>query len=393
MRGAGRVAILLGSLGVLLARPAPGAPSSYSVAPAGSKVLYLLLQDLGYQVGRVFDLDEVDASVRVLVMVGPESGREGKRVLEWVQRGHQLVLAPPIISEEGHCPEFRFGELTIKRTRPGESSSELAHPDLKLKQSICLLATPETGQALAGAREHALAFDHAAKEGRMLVLAHEDILLNANLDHDDIAVLLRRWLATHVPAGAKVVFVEGRQGGELLEIARRARLLPFLLHGLLFLLLLYWALAPRFGDPSSTVISTRRAFAQHARALGRLYRHRGASGYLLRQQYERFLDRVLGRTDRRGFGGQRTASSRTETAHSGRERAAIAARISTRSGRDADSVESLLAQLEYQSAGPDVADPKDVQRHFRLGQALAALQHGQPAKAGIGTRKKRPKNR
>jgi hypothetical protein len=325
-------------------------------------------------------------------MLGPESGRDGKRVLEWVRRGHQLVLAPPLLGEDGYCPDFRFGELTVKRVTGGAGATQ-AHADLKLKSSLCVLVTPATGQPLAGSRERSLAFEHGAERGRVLLLAHEDVLLNASLDRDDIAVLLRRWLAQNVPAGARVVFVEGRQGGQLLEIARRAKLLPFLLHGLVFLLLLYWALAPRFGDPSPTVASTRRAFAQHARALGRLYRHRSASGYLLRQQYERFLERLLGRSDRRARFGAERPGARGETASSGRERASLAARIATRTGRDADSVESLLAQLEYTSAGPDVADPKDVQRHVRLGQALAALQHGQPVKTKRADRKKRLKKR
>ena len=209
------------------------------------------------------------------------------------------------------------------------------------------------------------------------MLAHEDLLANENLDRDDLSVLVRRWLATHVPAGARVTFLEEKQGGQLLELLRRSNLTLFAAHALLWLLLLYWALAPRFGDPFAPTSSTRRAFAQHARALGALYRHRGASAYVLRQQFERFLSRLAGRSERRPL---QASLHRAEPRGAGRG-AALAGMVATRTGRDRDSVESLLAQLEraMQEGG---RDPKQIQRHFRLSQSLAALSRVSAARSG-----------
>jgi hypothetical protein len=382
------------SLAVALAAVAlaPGraraTPSSYSVAPAGTKVLYLFVEDLGYKVTRVFDLDEVDAGAHALVMLAPASGREGRRVTEWVSRGHKLVLAPPLLSEDGFCQDFKFGKLEIKRAR-AFSMTATSHRDLNLRASACSLAVPPTGRAVAGRPDRALAFDHAAGSGLMLILAHEDVLVNMSLDRDDIAVLLRRWLLENVPRGSRVVFVEGKQGGQLLEIVRRANLMPFLAHGLAFLLLLYWMLAPRFGDPSPTVASLRRAFAQHAHALGRLYRHRRASAYALKRQYDRFLERVLGRGERRGKGfSVGGARERGEALRLGRERASLAARIATRSGRDPDGVESILAQVEYGVASAETPDPREVQHHFRLSQSPAALERTSAARASKRKKKR-----
>jgi hypothetical protein len=367
----------------LLAGVAQASPSSYSEQGGGAKVLYLFLQDLGYQTARVFSVDEVDPKTEVLVVLGGAEGREGRRVLDWLRTGRTLVLAPPLVTDEGICATFTFGTLTLpRRGHVVFDKSGKKHPELNLRESACTMTAPATATMLAGERERALVFEHVADRGRMLVLAHEDMLVNNNLDGDDIAVLLRRWLSAHVTPGARVTFLEGRQGGELLEMVKRANLTALLLHGLVFLLLLYWCVVPRFGDPRPVDLTTRRAFAQHARGLGHLYQHRGASAYLLKQQYERFLARILGHT----AGAQAAGVSLREARQN---RGKLAKLISTRTGRDADSVESTLAQVEYIVGATDVVDPKDVQRHFRLSQSLAALQHGGAAKRPGGKKRGR----
>lgn len=390
----GALLLLLG-LDLLGPPPARASRSSFSPAGHGSKVFYLLLEDLGYKVNRAFDLREVDPSTQLLVAIGPpESPQQGARLLAWVSAGKLLLLAPPLEGEGTYCQSYKLGSMRITRrlSLTGSSGGQASGPaGLKLRPSACVLRAPPSATVVAGRPDRALAFEHSADRGRILVLAHEDLLVNENLDRDDLVVLVRRWLNAQLPGASRVTFLEQKQGGQLLDLLKRSNLTLFAVHGLLWLLLLYWALAPRFGDPFPPPASTRRAFAEHARALGALYRHRGASGHMLRQQFERFLARLTGRGERRVLGGMRPPEIRP-----GRQ--ALANMVATRTGRDADSVEALLAQLDramQESAG---RDPRQIQRHFRLSQSLAALQRvsaarSQSASGGSRARTGRPRIR
>jgi len=392
--------LLVTALGVPAGAPL-AAPSSYSAQQQGTKVLYLLLEDLGYETSRIFDAKEIDPGVHLVVSIGQADPVEHRRLVDWTRGGKTLLVAPPIVREDGFCTPIALGDLTVKRKHvvvseslDGDASKTFVksgtHPDLKMRPSACNVELPDKATLLAGAKEAALAFDLPLGKGHLLFLAHEDMLVNLNLGEDDISVLVRRWLSDHVPAKGRVAFFEGRQGGQLLEMLRRAHLLPLFFHALFLLLLLYWCLAPRFGDSMAVLTSNRREFAQHARALGHLYQHRGASAHPLRRQFERFLSRMVGRGERRtrlaGAVKGQPAGAAEKTS-----RAAMAALISTRTGQEAASIESVLAQVEYTISSPELVDPKDAQRHFRLSQSLAALQHG--GALSPGARRGRTKSR
>lgn len=368
-------ALLLGATTAASARP-----STYSRRGGGAKALYMLLEDLGYRPARVFSVKELDGKEQVLALLGGATDDEEQELLKRARAGRPTVLALPLFDEKGYCADTTFGSVSIKRGLTSEGKAKKTrHGDLELRASACLMKVPDGGKLLAGTADAAMAMEVPAGQGKLLVLAHEDLLVNLNLNRDDLVVLVRRWLSDNAPARGRVVFLEERAGGSgggmgVVSMLNKAGLSVFLLHALVFLLLLYWSKSPRFGDPTPVFAETRREFSQHARALGHLYQHRRASAHALRQQYDRFLDWLLGRPDLAivAMGGAASGARRRQLRGN---RGAIAALISTRTGRDPASVESLLAQIEYTigSAGP--GDAREVQRHYRLSQALAALQH------------------
>jgi hypothetical protein len=378
------------------AQQARAAASTFSGYRGGAKAVYLLLDDLGYRTSRIFDFQEVDKEIDVLMQIGPDASAPVNDALAWVRKGHQLVLALPLAELSGVCADVRYGSLTLRRHKPKDLTKTTKHPDLKIRKSECALKVPQGGKALVGTDGAALAVHLPLGKGEVLLLAHEDLLINANLNKDDLAVVLRRWLSDNAPARGKVAFFEQRgEGagvGTIVSMMRRAGLGPFLLHGIVWLLLLYWALTPRFGDPRPVERSTRREFSQHARALGHLYQRRRSSAQALKHQYVRFLNKVLGRAE---GGGVNTGAGARKRRGLRDNRAALSALIATRTGRDPDGVESLLAQVEYTVTSAEQADTKDVQRHFRLGQSLAALQHSSAArtKRRSGAKRGRTTNR
>ena len=302
------------------ARQARAASSSFSGYRGGAKAVYLLLDDLGYRTSRIFHFKEVDKDVDVLVQIGPEiASVPVDDVLAWVRKGHQLVLALPLAELMGVCTDVRYGSLTLKRHKPKDLTKTTKHPDLKLRESACALKVPQGGKALAGTAGAALAAHLPLGRGEVLLLAHEDLLINANLNKDDMAVVLRRWLSDNAPARGKVAFFEQRgEGagvGTIVSMMRRAGLGPFLLHGLVWLLLLYWALAPRFGDPARCERSTRREFSQHARALGHLYQRRKCLGAGAQAPVRALPDKVLGGAE--GGGVSAGAAARASAAGCG----------------------------------------------------------------------------
>jgi hypothetical protein len=390
---------------VLHASPAAAGPSSYSRMSWGAKAFYLLLEDLGYRTSRIENPDEPGQS-DMLVVLGAIPEAQEESILRWVRAGHLALFALPLYDEEGLCEKVKLGSMVIKRKSRLVFSSKTAekpppsgaiHADLRVRASSCAMKVPEGGRALALQDDDAVAMELTVGQGKLLVLAHDDLLVNANLNRDDMVVLVRRWMFNNAPARGRVAFLEKRGGGGtgLIRMLSNAGLGAFLLHALIWLLLLYWSKGPRFGDPTPVFAETRREFSQHARALGHLYQHRRASSHALRQQYERFLDRLLGRPDigqlQLGF----AAGSAATRSHLRQNRTALAALIATRTGRDPGSIESLLAQVEYTISSPGPSDPRDTQRNFRLSQALAELQHTTAGGAGrtSGDRRGRTKIR
>lgn len=361
-------------------------PSSYSKGPGGTKVLYLFIEDLGYRLRRVFSLDDLEATsqhpaAEVAVAIGEVEAHAARKALAWARKGGVLVLAPQLLDESGQCKDVTFGDLKIERIFrfDHEGTSKAVIDDkLLVRPAACVLKVPPTGRALARTKTGAIVFEHDVGKGKLLVLAHEDMLRNFRLDQDDLAVLLRRWLQVNALARARVAFFERHAGGQFWDMLKKANMLPLLLHGLLLLLLIYWMVTPRFGDADAFEPAPRRAFAEHARALGVLYQRSGASAYALSQIYERFLRRLR-------YRGQ---GARSESAAAA-ERADLAQRLATRTGRRAADVESLLGRVEQAAAQQVAKDAKGTLHDYRLAAALTGLARA----AGVGEQDQRKDRR
>lgn len=339
--------------------------STFSKDISGSKVLYLLLQDVGYQVKRVFSTRTL-RDHDLLIVLGTLSKIEGDEVLKWVEEGKTLIVAPSLFDEKGRCETTNFGSLKIERSFELKADKKISakdHNDLSLRKASCLLKTGNDLNPLITNDHGALAVEKNYHKGRILILAHHDILSNREIDSDDIAVFLRRWIAKNAPYGGKIAFFEFHHGGALWKMLKKSNAWLFALHSLLILLLIYWMVTPRFGDAEPYIYRQRRAFAAHAYSLGFLYQHARQSGYVLNQIFLRFMKRMRG-----------SKSNLIKDNEMRFSREEIAQRLATKARRDQESIESLLAQIEYQAQDLRHKEYNDVLRDFRLAAALVDLQ-------------------
>jgi hypothetical protein len=364
-------------LAAALLLPLAAGGSTYDRGRGGAMVLYLLMQDLGYRASRLAGspLPLEAGGVDLVFLLGDHEAPQAAALLRWVEAGGRLVLAAPLI-DEGYCADLSIDRLKISRKTTLEGQKLAASDDkqLAIRRSACHLVPLASDKVLVGDRKLALAVQRQVGAGTVLLLAHEDLLSNRELNRDDLVVVLRRWVGQQIAPPAQIAFVEARRGGHFWEMLKRAKLVPMALHSMVFLLLLYWVLAPRFGESGGAPPARRRAFAEHARGLGHLYLGGNSSGYALRQQYERFLERIGG--VRPGEESERDAVSRRRTT------AALAA---TRSGRETEEVDRLLAEVE-QATEKRAHDARELQRHLRLSQALADLQRKSGARTSGGKR-------
>jgi hypothetical protein len=383
-------------LAVIVLCAAPGLvhakASSYSKAASGSKVLYLLLDDLGYNVNRLLTLQGLSAKPSstqpdALIVLGATDFREPPRAIRWLGRGGLLVLAPPLYDESGHCKDFTFGSIMIRRVfrfDHEDSSRAINDPKIKMRAHACVTKPPGNATVLAKTDEGAIVYHVPHAGGTVLVLAHETMIQNMTLDRDDLAVILRRYFARRLPGGARISFLEEHRGGQIWRMLKRAHLLPLFFHGLFFLVLVYWKITPRFGDADPFEPARRRAFSEHARALGGLHQAVGASGYVLARLYDRFRQKLRLRPDKAG--SAKTGLAQALSIQGQKERKALAQTLATRTRGDADEIESLLAQVQY-AATDGSKDAKSAQRDYRLAVRLAELSRA----AGLTAKKDSPK--
>ena len=289
----------------------------------------------------------------------------GRRALpDWI--GTRIVEKPATSSEPvvlGDAEAKRWGAL---RVRVPEANT------LESKPGAMALLTRK--QAPYAAERWLVRQDAEDDEGdasnRVLVLADDFLFRNASLLVADNAVLLDHLLRD----GGTTVEVAGDLTGLVasnpVESVRRGRLGPALLQLAAFLLVFFVCKGARFGRPTRSQNMSRRAFAEHVRALGLHYaRARGerlALGFMGAYASERLRERCGLRVDRSLSG--------------------LAEAVATRTGRPVGEVMRTL--LEARDAGKGVPAEKDARDLETVGELCKLLE----ATGGTGGHKSIPGN-
>ena len=118
----------------------------------------------------------------------------------------------------------QLADLEVKRKRSLSDIKSTTDKKLEVRSAVCLLDPPKTARVLLQSKDGkgALAFEHAVGEGRMLVLAHANLLTNRYLATDDVVVVLRRFVAKHAVVGDTIAFLEAARAGQMWRAMQRA---------------------------------------------------------------------------------------------------------------------------------------------------------------------------
>ena len=206
--------------------------------------------------------------------------------------------------------------------------------------------------------------------GSAIVLADDRLLSNVSLLVGDNALLLVELLR---PGGQKLEIageLTGLVAKNPITSVQRSRLAPALLQLSLLILLFFVFKGAHFGRPVDPSEGTRRAFAEHARAIGLQYGRRRAGRHALEIYGSFALDRMRERLNlARGKG-----------------MLAVAEEVATRTGRPLGDVMRVLvesrpsnhppADLERDAAVQEANAPKDLATLRDLATLLATTTGG-----------------
>lgn len=286
-------------------------PSSFFNAPYGTKAAYLTLRRLGYSVRRerraleARTLDDTDV-LFLLRPVVPLREKERTVLLEWVAKGHTLVISPSVNDDLGAW--FRYGsrpsnEPPASTPRRGTKGHGLSVDPLTDGVEVLETRSRERFYGLDPVRDAlgtprvvwqdshgAIALSVARGDGQVVALAATDFLENAALDRADHPELLVNLASSGASSKAPrtVAFDEAHLGFEKRDvspvaIAKLVALSPYR-PGLIQLLgvglLSLVAGAVRFGAPRPEGRIVRRKQGELVRSAARLLAESRARDYV-----------------------------------------------------------------------------------------------------------------
>jgi len=253
---------------------------------------------------------------QLILLPGAHLGdEEWHAVKAWISAGdHALIVAggrralpdwlgTRIVEKQSERPELVvLGDAEAKRW----GALRVQVPEANSLENKPGSATLLTRKQAPYAAERWLArqdgIDEEEASNRVLVLADDFLLRNASLLVADNAILLDHLLRDGGTSVELVGDLTGLVSTSPVESVRRGRLGPTLLQLAAFLLVFFACKGTRFGRPTHSQRSERRAFAEHVRALGLHYaRARGerlALGFMGAYVSERLRERCGLRVDR-----------------------------------------------------------------------------------------------
>lgn len=307
------LAVLLVGLGSLVGRQSGGAEdvraSSFVDARRGVRALYLMLDALGTHPRRaqtgLKSGEPVSQTFAVVAPTEPVTRREVREAVAWVQSGGRLlvVAASPGGLSAGYAtallepfglgatiaPQGDGGRLEFGDARISEGLGRVEWPSMWM-----IVPAPETPEG-AGAAEPLvsrgaewLAVRRKFGEGEVVAVADSRLLDNEALGRADNAVLAARLLYLRESDEGRVAFDEFHHGFQAGDGAgdvsgALAALLTDTWPGRAILVLAAAGLLAiagasiRFGAPDPDRPPPRRALAEHAEALGRIFETSRAS--------------------------------------------------------------------------------------------------------------------
>jgi len=336
-------------------------------SPSGSHAVLELLGKAGFDArARLKPVDHMGAETDVLVLM-PGAKLDGvawDKLLEWVRAGHTLVVAnrskhlPPALGVDWRdkgAPENEPAEVVpdlVERV----GAFKVRVPD---RNSLAIAGTAATTLLARGTSTYAAWAD--VGDGVAITLADEHLFENASLAVADNAQFLVAMLDEY---GKRVEFADEATGASSASPAvalSKSKLAPFTLQ-LGFLLGLFFVYrGAAFGTLRDPPSRSRRAFVDHARALGMQYEKAHATRQVLSLYATWALDRLREAA---------RASGRVGLSH-------LAEAIARRTGRSLGDVMRVLVEAQDAKKSPTdvrpasaVATLEDLALMREIGQLL-----------------------
>jgi hypothetical protein len=346
-RAAGVLALAL-ALGAGLSCGGGAAPprteATRDTSPSGTRAVIALLEQEGVDArARRKPLTSLEGEERTLVLLRGVTldDDEWKSVLEWVREGHTLIVAGPVfLPEEVGVDVVRArGESGLWLTPAGDYEDSLGALDLASPEDGAVTLKSDAASPLLFRDEEVYAARARLDEGTVLVFGDGRLFTNIALAQADDARFLAE-LFRLFPGDVELCDLwTGAGASTPMEAVANAKLTPLVLQLLAALALYVLWKGRSFGVPRDPASASRRAFADHVRALGAAYSRARASqhvaGLYAAWAIERLRDRM--------HGGQK------------RGLVALAEAVARRTGRPEPEVMRVL--VEAQGVGEEAAPP------------------------------------
>lgn len=191
----------------------PDTPSSYSTGKRGTKALYMLLQDIGFRVGRQTGaLDSVppDASVIFLLDAGRIVQEDAAILAKWVKKGNTLIFAatdwrlvPTEFSADMRESE-QFGPVRVRPER-GKYSHDVRMVSVDPRTYVDAHGSLSP---IVKDRHGTVGAEHSLGNGRIIVFGDPSIFANSRIREEDNVVLVTNLIYRNAAKDDLILFAE-----------------------------------------------------------------------------------------------------------------------------------------------------------------------------------------